>query len=64
MVRAMMFSLNFPELKRVNHQTNVAVPRKPNAVVMIPRLVSEAYPILFHHRMTADVQDRRRRLLL
>src|SRR5207245_5260443 len=52
-VGAMMNASNFSKLQRIDDQTHVAMPRKPDAVRLKGRLV----PIAPASGMAADIQD-------
>src|SRR5690606_21778404 len=58
-VGAVVQSFDLAQLQRVDDQTDVAVPGKPDAVMLIRRLVAIADPVLFDAAMSADIQDGR-----
>ncbi len=43
-VRAMMFTLEFPKLDRIDNQASDSVSRKPDSVVLVTRLVPARRP--------------------
>ena len=58
-----MDALDFAQLQCVNDETNIAIARKPNAVVLIMHFVAVAYAVLFHAPVTAHIQNCRRGFL-
>ena len=61
-IRPVMFARDLAELDRVEDEADVAVPRKPDPVVLIGRLVADPHAILHPAPVPADVEDRRQRL--
>ena len=55
-----MDALNFTQLQRVDNETDIAIAREPNTVMLVMNLVAETHAIFFHAPVTAHVKNRGR----
>src|ERR1041384_7561625 len=57
-IGAVMQAFNFAELKRVDDETNVAIPREPFGVMLIECFRAIADAVLLNIAVAADVENR------
>ncbi len=63
-ISPVMNTLDLTELNGIDGQANVSVPGEPDSVVMVMNLVPETDSPLFHPSMSANIEDRRKFLVL
>src|SRR6185503_1054942 len=59
-IGAVMQTKNFAELKRIDDETNVTVPREPRAVVLVSHLVAVTDAVRNHRAVAGEVENRGR----